>query len=840
MELRRTVTEGDGGNDIDYFEKFTLVDVVGPGECALEGLETGQPAAAVPTEQPKAGKETAEGSPPALEDSFVFVSDVDIVGEHLDEVFYGEGAPADVLQQREQEAECGAGMRSRRESQRSAKESGSVLFETEETTLTPVFISPGPPKIIDPILLEEPTAMSFMYSDLYEDAVGERRQSDEEQSESGSVASEKTSKRRLSDSEEADGYLEKFILKDETPTVEVPPESVEDSREGRMMWAQSKFEMTGCLTRVAKGEDKVKRKREETKEQEITAEGRDDDPKRATFDEQPGGTTEEESSGEKSIQESRVRDVEVEVERQVGTDQRESSESSSSQEHFTAQPISSKDARTEQAEPLHTDQSQSRVAKIPDQRTAKVPETSTGISTEIRTAGGQDTFTGTEKEDSAEMSQREEEEAAASALDEEALHSQEAGSAEKTGHPWAGEAREAEGLEPEFPIEAKGDDESVASRPVASEEAGSRSETLLLSGREGSGTPRAPTGKTLLVPEAKEQDSTEDPGTSVPEKTAAEDFVLLVPKGQAVEVDIEISRFPKTTTDDSQCGDLTPPLVTMETETPHSPDDGTMAEPQLEVKANDDQEQKSHVCRPAPAEAVISEEEKVETHKGIFPSLRSLMPQEHLSRLKEDMRSEAKHGAEEVEMSKAGSDEERWSPQADVSEDEEPKLKPEEVAAESADVNVEELDYEVIGEQEAQELLEVEPQRDAEEPEPAPEPEPEPQRGLLDLSPEEEHIEDDYEFFDAEEEQQARLAAQLQGLDWFCFTCGDLLPEEHRASEEHRNHDVIDVNASYKQIKVKRDIMGWCRSLQHENCPYLWTQWCSRLRGCLEFSLLVL
>lgn len=801
--------------------------MVGPGDRALAEQVTGQPAAKVTSEQPKPAKETPKDSLPASEDSFVIVSDVDIVGEHLDEVFYGEGAPADVLQQREYEAECGAGMRSRRESQRSAKESGSVLFETEETTLTPIFISPGPPKIIDPILLEEPTAMSFLYSDLYEDAVGERRQSDEEHSESESVASEKTSRRRLSDSEEADGYLEKFILKDETPTMEVSPESVEDRREGRMMWAQSQFEMTGCLTRVAKGKDEAKRETEETKEQDITAVGRD-----------AGQTTEKQISREKSIQESIVRDEEVKCE--VSKGQSESSESSSGQERLTAQPISSEDKKTAQAESFHTGQSCQRqgAAKIIDQSAAKVREESAGITT----AGGRHTLRGTEKENSAETSQCEEKEAAASIsvgvtadcdatalvegndkpLDEEELHSevhselQEAGSTEKTGHQSAGEICEAESLEPEFLIEVErepeGDGESAAARPVPSEEAGSSSERKLHESRphpqEKSGRTGAPTSKTLLIPEAKEEESTQDNGKSVQEKTAAEDFVLLVPKGQAVEMDIEISPFPKMTTIDSQCGDLTPPLVTMETESPHPPDDGTMAEAQLEVKANDDQEQKSHFCPPAPAEDAIADQEKEEKYEGVFPSLRSFIPQEDLSGLEEDTHSEAKQEAEEVEMSKVGVDEEHWSPEAEgLAEDKEGKLEPEEATAESPDVNAEELDYELICEQEAQELVDEEPQRDTEEPEA------EPRKELVDLSAaeeEEEHIEDDYEFFDAEEERQARLVVELQGLDWFCFACGDLLSKDERASEEHCNHEVVDVDAAYEQIKVKHDIMGWC------------------------------
>ncbi|XP_055080409.1 cardiomyopathy-associated protein 5 [Periophthalmus magnuspinnatus] len=242
----------EGPVDIDYFEKFTLLDVVAPDEQAAE--EQDECVTPVPPPEPEQTSIDTDKniSPPASEESFVFVSDEDIVGEHLDEVFYGEGPPADLVQQSEEDAKGG---RMRRQS--SVKESGSVLFESEETVLTPIYISSGPPKIIDPILLEEPTAMSFMYSDLYEDAMGERRRSDEEYSEAESVTSEKSYKRCLiDDCEEADSdYLEKFILKDETPNVEVPANIIDDHKGGRMMWSQNEFQMSGCLTRVVAEED---------------------------------------------------------------------------------------------------------------------------------------------------------------------------------------------------------------------------------------------------------------------------------------------------------------------------------------------------------------------------------------------------------------------------------------------------------------------------------------------------------------------------------------------------------------------------------------------------------
>ncbi|XP_039660246.1 cardiomyopathy-associated protein 5 isoform X2 [Perca fluviatilis] len=370
-ELRHTHTQKESTGDIDYFEKFTLVDVVTPGEEAPELQEEAEQRAAKPqVEEQKPAKETDTDSPSASEDSFVFVTDVEIVGERLDEVFYGEGAPAEALPRRE-DNEAESAMRRRRESQRSGKENGSALFGSEETTLTPIYISSGPPKIIDLILLEEPTAMSFMYSDLYEDAVGERTKSDGEHSEAESVASEKTYRRRLSDSEEADGYLEKFILKDETPTVEDQPESVEDKREGRMMWSQSEFDTTGCLTRVDREEDKDKTKTEETTTQEVSVGDNSDDLQSATFEEKRVIITETEKereeiqlsmgteeqtvreASEESVLESKLEEDQVEdleVTHEVKRDQTEPPESSTDEPLPETHQVDSKVEKTEQSE----------------------------------------------------------------------------------------------------------------------------------------------------------------------------------------------------------------------------------------------------------------------------------------------------------------------------------------------------------------------------------------------------------------------------------------------------------------------------------------------------------
>ena len=181
---------------MDYFEQFTLVDAVVPDEQAPESPEEVTAPAVTPQgEEEMPAQETSTDSPTASDESFVFVTDTELAGDHLDQMFYGNGTQAasghtpqdgDVA-----EENSGEKMRVRRASQRSQKDNGSVLFCSEQTVLTPIFLSPGPPKIIDQILLDEPTAISYMYSDLYEDAVGERAASEGESSEAGQVVPEK-------------------------------------------------------------------------------------------------------------------------------------------------------------------------------------------------------------------------------------------------------------------------------------------------------------------------------------------------------------------------------------------------------------------------------------------------------------------------------------------------------------------------------------------------------------------------------------------------------------------------------------------------------------------------
>ncbi|XP_066510975.1 cardiomyopathy-associated protein 5-like [Hoplias malabaricus] len=226
--------------DLDYLEKFTLLDQNAPVDISEkpELIETDQ------QEKPQVPQEKEKVND-AIEDSFVIISDVEIASEHLDEVFYGASC------HKETELPSYSKLDKKhleRQSSKTLKECGATLFGSQECILIPVYLPSGPPKIIDQDLLDEPRAMSFHYSDLYEDAVGDRKK-DDDISDVESVVSEKSFKRRFSDSDDADGYLEKFILKDDSTVVEDAPEV--DSKAGdRMIWPQNKFEMTGCLIRV--------------------------------------------------------------------------------------------------------------------------------------------------------------------------------------------------------------------------------------------------------------------------------------------------------------------------------------------------------------------------------------------------------------------------------------------------------------------------------------------------------------------------------------------------------------------------------------------------------------
>ncbi|XP_062240693.1 cardiomyopathy-associated protein 5 [Platichthys flesus] len=1039
-EARHAPTKKESTSDFDYFENFTLLDHAVPGEQVPELQQEEQQPPLIPqAEEQTPAKETVTDSPSASEDSFVFVTDVDMVEEHLDEVFYGEGSPADAPQRKDNdEADGGIRMRMRRESQRTMKEGGSVLFGSEETTLTPIYISPGPPKIIDPILLEEPTAMSFMYSDLYEDAVGQRQRSDEEYSEAESVTSEKSYKRRFSDSDEADGYLEKFILKDETSTVEAQPESVKDMKEGRMMFSHSKFEMTGCLTRMVEDAEIDKTKTEEPKIQEVRAGDRRDDEQSATFEEeieveklsmltgeldgaeapeesvqgfkltedkemkhevkkdqaepqssstneplpdiqevekeveqkereseehqreehkqseqsltetkQPYQTQEvvgkmpegrvkakDETAPEESVQEFKLSEVK-EIKHEVKRDQAEPKTSSSneplpdiqevekeveqkereSQEHQREEHKQSEQSLTETKQPYQT---QEEVEKMPEGLVKAKDETApesnevpqTDDQSEIQTETSEKTLseeaaadtkmeaadekttteakpevvveeemitsteTSGEMKTSVEMSPCEETEdipedvgpvdvitdcesavqavveVTEKAVNEKEIQTQVQIDLQEATHddtadvPMATLEAAAKSQSPEYDAEAHQESEvkteisSEVAEPVIPEEVETDSDEK----------PREMVEALQQQPEesmteVKAKTPTDDTGTIVQDMVSiGDELILLVPKGQAVEMDIDISKWSDKTPSDAPAvpepdsvyehlvatEDI--PMLIKETKT----ETQLELEPEVHEKVEEplENELDRTFSPPAPEEEVHTEEKKMEEDvdedEDVFSPLRTFTPLEDLSGLQgEDIQTEEPDVELKAEVNEVADAPEAIiiiqdvAPDVDLQrEDTEQKIEQDEVVEEAPEAPVEELEYEMISKQDAEEMPESETQRDAEESRPESGQSREERRGVEmeieeaeeKVSPEEELIEADYDIIDAEEENQARLAAELQEMDWFCLTCGCLLPEDECESGKHQSHEVMSVDKAYEEIKEK--LSDWISELQ--------------------------
>ncbi|KAK1788474.1 hypothetical protein P4O66_016904 [Electrophorus voltai] len=219
-----------GTTSEDYFEKFTLLD-----HQASTGVHTEE----VPSEPESksgesSGKVTHANPAPVVLDDSATIGGLEIPVELVDEVFYGGGSDPKSQSFSTDSANVEADLL-----KSPLKESGSALFGSQESILTPVFLPEGPRKIIDPVLLEEPKAMAFMYTDLYADAVGSRMKQDD----MASVTSEKSFHSQESDSE-ARGYLEKFVLKDETMLTPVEPLSDNPKEERVKLWSQDAFGIT--------------------------------------------------------------------------------------------------------------------------------------------------------------------------------------------------------------------------------------------------------------------------------------------------------------------------------------------------------------------------------------------------------------------------------------------------------------------------------------------------------------------------------------------------------------------------------------------------------------------
>lgn len=785
--------------------------------------------------------------------------------------------------------------------------------------------------------------MSFMYSDLYEDAEGERRNSDEEYSEAESVASEKSYVRCLSDSEEADGYLEKFILKDETPTLHIQPESVASEGGGRMMWLQNKFEMTGCLIRVAEEEKKEKAKKEESEKQEVSVGDRSEDLHSAVLEEKREIDRETEKETEelqlsKETQEQAIRvtseDLHQEsrpLEKQMGdqrvmheeeTGKTESSDCTTEKPLAETHQVDCKVDQTQQSEGHQREEekkceqictetehgcAEHRVPEKTDEVlvvhadeaavtapvSSEVPPavTKSEVQAETRSLSEevvsdtkimaadeelvttaealaevkepetvrQEMLTLTEpscqtEDTSAETSPVEPKEAADVApievitdcdaavhtiveIMEKAVNEKEI---QTQVHVDLQEVRSVQTAD--VPEEHESLTEKTTAEDMLSKKAVVAEQELEVT-TEPSSEVTKPASQVVMTDsdekhheaDKQQQDMTDGKSDKTDSKipavttrtlvqdivTVGDDLILLVPKGQAVEMDIEISQWSEKDTVPIPEPDSTGELQALVEE--------TKMEPQVEVDPETSVEEKEQTrndfhmdyATSAPAEEVNSEEQEMqrdlEKDKVIFSS------QEDSSGLRREdaqlEQTDAEQKAEIHEMEETSIIKEDLAPCVDLHrEDVEQKM--EQDGGFEEPVPDIEMEYEVISEQNAKEMPEPETQRDAggqilPERSLKKEEEEEMEVEKVDYFPEEELIEADYEIIDAEEEKQAQLAAELQGMDWFCLTCGCLLSEKDCMSGEHHSHDVTVVDTAYEEIK--ETLNGWISELQERS-----------------------
>uniref|UniRef100_A0A8C6RMA0 Cardiomyopathy associated 5 n=1 Tax=Nannospalax galili TaxID=1026970 RepID=A0A8C6RMA0_NANGA len=199
----------------DYFEKYTLIDY----NISPDPEKQKEPQKLTTEEFPKEATEETISFPESSQEG-ALEHEYDLV--KLDESFYGlekdhrklshSEMPESLVIQNSTDGNTSKGV-SRDVDSRSP---GMPLFDAEEGVLSRSQIFPTTAKAVNPELLEEPHALAFLYKDLYEEAVGEKKEEEETSSEGDNVNSEASFPRRQSDTDDGTGmYFEKYILKDD-------------------------------------------------------------------------------------------------------------------------------------------------------------------------------------------------------------------------------------------------------------------------------------------------------------------------------------------------------------------------------------------------------------------------------------------------------------------------------------------------------------------------------------------------------------------------------------------------------------------------------------------------
>ncbi|XP_044519251.1 cardiomyopathy-associated protein 5 isoform X2 [Gracilinanus agilis] len=203
-------------SDVDYFEKYTLIDYnISPEPQKKESLQK-QDIEVEP--QKKVPEETIS----FLESSEARTLECEFDLVKLDESFYGMEKGDDQVPYTTSQSSLLALKSTDSETPRDiareveSKSPGMPLFNAEEGVLSRTQLFPTEVKAINPELLEEPPALAFLYKDLYEEAVGDKKKEGETTSDRESLNSEASFPSRHSDAEEGTGlYFEKYILKDD-------------------------------------------------------------------------------------------------------------------------------------------------------------------------------------------------------------------------------------------------------------------------------------------------------------------------------------------------------------------------------------------------------------------------------------------------------------------------------------------------------------------------------------------------------------------------------------------------------------------------------------------------
>uniref|UniRef100_A0A8C2T6X3 Cardiomyopathy associated 5 n=1 Tax=Coturnix japonica TaxID=93934 RepID=A0A8C2T6X3_COTJA len=215
----------NGISEIDYFEKYTLIDDKSPIRPHFDRPSSSFPVKEdlnEPVEQATSSKETAKED--ILEEEFALLED-------LDEVFYGTVKGESKMQSYvvvpepfplQKSIDISSKKATSVEDER--KSPGTPLFDSEEGVLERSLLFPTTVAAVNPELLEEPPALSFLYKDLYAEAVGEKTK-EETPSDEESGNSNASFPSRNSDTDDGTGiYFEKYILKDEIPGKDLEPQ----------------------------------------------------------------------------------------------------------------------------------------------------------------------------------------------------------------------------------------------------------------------------------------------------------------------------------------------------------------------------------------------------------------------------------------------------------------------------------------------------------------------------------------------------------------------------------------------------------------------------------------